>query len=55
MLLKKKVNHCEKSSSSFELPVNGLHPDCEQSYPAHGQGKAHFTLPMGRVKHTLPL
>ena len=37
MLLEKKVNHCEKSSTPFELSGKG-------SYLSDGQGKAHFTL-----------
>ncbi len=39
----------------IELLVKSSHLNCDSAKPAHGQGKAYFTLPMGRVKHTLPL
>ena len=44
MLLKKKVNHSEKSFTPFELSGKGSYLSGEQNNPAHGQGKAHFTL-----------
>jgi len=39
----------------IELLVKGSHLCCDREKPAHGQGKACFTLPMGRVKRALPL
>ena len=39
----------------IELLVKCSHLCCDREKPAHGQGKARFTLPMGRVKHALPL
>ena len=66
MKQKKKDLEYKSTSNSFisagrqesfpltELPVKRsyFNSDCEK--PAHGQGKAGSTLPMGRVKQALP-